>query len=62
VSAGTQLLEVLKFNFNNRYKSTRLPMGLYIHAAANIKRAERTQAYIDFIKWTLTFPGIFISA
>ena len=53
------LLTVLKHNFQQRYNGNRLPMGLYLHAAADIGAPSRTQAYKEFIDWTLTFKDVY---
>jgi hypothetical protein len=34
-------------------------MGLYLHAAADISAPSRTQAYKEFIDWTLTFKDVY---
>jgi peptidoglycan/xylan/chitin deacetylase (PgdA/CDA1 family) len=53
------LLSTLKFNFLARYNSTRVPMGLYLHAAASLTVKDRTDAYVEFINWTLSFPDVY---
>jgi hypothetical protein len=63
----TDLLAILKTNFLNRYNSSRVPMGLYLHgsfsdlniAAASLNDQDRNDAYKEFISWTLSFPDVY---
>ena len=59
VASKDEYLNVLKHNFLARYNSTRVPMGLYLHAAASVSALDRTKAYQEFIKWTLTFRDVY---
>ena len=66
-SAKADLVALLKTNFFNRYNSSRIPMGLYLHgkfkflslAAASLTDNDRNDAYKEFISWTLSFPDVY---
>jgi hypothetical protein len=53
------VVQLLKSNFLRRYNSSRIPMGLYLHAAASLSDKERNDAYKEFIDWTLSFPDVY---
>lgn len=66
-SKKADLIAVLKTNFLNRYNSSRIPMGLYLHgnfshlsiAAASLTDRDQNDAYKEFIRWTLSFPDVY---
>ncbi|KAI9199630.1 uncharacterized protein BJ171DRAFT_562624 [Polychytrium aggregatum] len=57
----SDIVALLKYNFLNHYNGTRLPFGMYLHAAVALPTIEavRLPAYIEFIQWTQQFDDVY---
>ncbi|KAH6559862.1 hypothetical protein BASA60_000427 [Batrachochytrium salamandrivorans] len=49
--SAEDILSLLKTNFNNRYTSSRLPLGLYLHAAVSVTQPNYITGVRMFMDW-----------
>ncbi|EGF78635.1 hypothetical protein BATDEDRAFT_90388 [Batrachochytrium dendrobatidis JAM81] len=48
---ASDIFDLLKTNFNNRYTSTRLPLGIYLHAAVAVTQPNYITGVRMFMDW-----------
>nr|KAJ3419834.1 hypothetical protein HK105_006451 [Polyrhizophydium stewartii] len=48
---ANEIFELYKSNFNKRYTSTRLPMGIYLHAAVSVTQPAHITGVRMFMDW-----------